>query len=98
MESVLSVIGTGAENAVNRFELVERTGLDDRKVRKEIARLRKDGVNIINNQDGRGYYVDDSTDALYRQYKQDTARALSILERRKAIRDELKRRGVDVKH
>lgn len=43
---VLSQIGTGESNAVPRRVLIERTGLKDRALRKEIERLRRSGELI----------------------------------------------------
>lgn len=42
---------------VTRNELAFITGESDRSVRKRIQRLREQGYNIINNQDGSGYFL-----------------------------------------
>ena len=43
--------------------------------------------------DGEGYYQTEELGDLYRQYKRDTARAMSILKSRKPMRDVLKAAG-----
>ena len=85
----------GSENAVKREELVKLTGLRDRKVREEIEDARRRGVVILN--EGKGYYITNDLDDMYRHYKKETARALSILETRKTIRRKLKEAGYPVK-
>ena len=47
----------------------------------------------INRNDGEGYYQTEELGDLYRQYKRDTARAMSILKARKPMRDVLKAAG-----
>ncbi len=95
--NIAALIPEGRENAVTRAYLRMMTGMSDRAVRKEIEELRNAGLFICNNSDGYGYYISNDLAELQRQYKADTARALSILKRRKYIRNYLKQRGVDVK-
>lgn len=97
-ELVLHYLRGGAENAVTRNTLAALTGLSDRAVRKAIQDLRDRDLLIVNDQSGHGYYLATSGDleALQRQYRQDTARALSILKRRKATRRILKAAGRSV--
>ena len=61
--------------------------------RRIIARLRDEGYIIINDQNGKGYYLSDDLDEIEKQYKQDTARAMAILKRRKYMRKMLKEAG-----
>lgn len=93
MSALQELIPKGKENAVSRSELVAETGESDRKVRRMIQQLRAEGDLIVN--DGSGYYVVDETDldAIERQYKADTARAMAILQRRKRMRKILKEAG-----
>lgn len=98
-EGVLALsvaIGRGRENATTRAALCERMGLSDRKVRELIEQARRWGYIIINEQDGRGYYLSVDPDDMERQYRQDTNRALAILSRRKNLRRELKEAGREV--
>lgn len=93
--SIIDIIPFGAENAINRAELAEKSGMTDRRMRLAIQRERDNGELILNDQRGNGYYraTADDLDAIYRQYKQDTARAMAILKRRKAMREILKAAG-----
>lgn len=52
---VYNCIGTGAENAVSRYELTALTGYHDRLVRAAIESLRKKH-SIIEHHNGSGYY------------------------------------------
>ena len=45
------------QKPVTRSRLITLTGESDREVRKRIQRLREMGYNIINNQDGKGYFL-----------------------------------------
>lgn len=98
IDTILNNIPHGRENAISRAQLVCKTGLPDRTIRRAIQAAREKGVLILNAQDGRGYFRADESDIdeLKAQYRQDTARALSILRRRKTIRAILKKAGVDV--
>lgn len=87
------MIPVGRENAVTRAELACRMGLSDRQMRQAVEDARAEGVIILNRQDGGGYYQTDDLDDMMRQYRQDTARALAILKRRKPLRDKLKAAG-----
>lgn len=73
-----------------RKELSIRTGLSDRKVRDEIERARRKGTIILNNQDGKGYFISEDLEDLRNQYKQNNNRAMSILVQQKFIRRKIK--------
>lgn len=94
--NIAALIPEGRANAVTRAYLRTMTGMSDRAVRKEIEQLRSEGLLICNNSDGYGYYISNDLEELKQQYQADTARALSILKRRKYIRNYLKQRGVTV--
>lgn len=83
----------GRENAVTRTQLMIRTGLPDRKVRREIEKARSEGNIIINAQTGEGYYRTDDLNEIERQYRQEKGRALSILRQLKPLRRALKSAG-----
>lgn len=89
-------IPLGRANAVTSGYLQRVLGTSARGVQQMIERARLDGHIIINDQDGRGYYISDDPDDWERQYRQDTNRALSILKRRKHLRRLLKEAGRDV--
>lgn len=74
--------------AVPRKVLSVECEMSDRKVRKEIERLRLSGVFIANNQDGNGYRLIDESDidSLREQYRQMRKRALNILKQTTPLR------------
>lgn len=88
-------IPVGKENAISRERLCQIYGKPDRATRKAIEDARKAGALILNLQDGAGYYRvgPGDLDDLARQYRQDTARAMAILNRRKKTRRILKEAG-----
>lgn len=88
---VVDAIPEGRDNAVTREALVRALLLPDRQIRKCIQIARGAGVLIVNS--GYGYYITDDLDAIERQYRQDTSRALSVLARRKAMRKLLRDAG-----
>lgn len=79
---IINYIPKGRKNAVTREQLIILTGLCDRRVRREIAKARREYV-IINLQNNRGYYQPDMNDLAdvseIRQYvEQETHRLKSI--------------------
>ena len=74
--------------SVPRKVLYVECSMSDRKVRKEIERLRLSGVFIANNQDGNGYRLIDESDidSLREQYRQMRKRALNILKQTTPLR------------
>lgn len=95
-DKLSEIIPEGEDNAVTRTYLTIKLGLSDREVRKAIEAARADGLLICNAQDGRGYFQTKDVAFLKAQYRQDTARAMAILKRRKPLRDYLKAQGEDV--
>ena len=91
---LLHEIGVGKENAAPLLRLVIKTGEKERAVRKEIQRLREEGHLIINDQDGKGYYIATEFDEIARQYHQDRSRFLSIAKRIKTARRILRDAGM----
>lgn len=98
MTDLMDVLQRGREHAVTRERLAYELCTHDRAVRRMIQAARDDGALILNAGDGRGYYLADADDLdeLERQYRQDTARAMSILKRRKEMRRILKEAGRSV--
>lgn len=90
-EVIAALIPTGRRNAISREDLAAALHTTDRKMRKAVAEAKTQGLMICN--DGDGYYQSDELGDLYRQYKRETARAMSILKARKPIRDVLKAAG-----
>lgn len=92
----MACLHTGEKNAIGRDALASAMDMPDRAVRELIEKARNEGCFILNKQNGKGYYLPESIDDVYRQYKQDTSRAMSILRRRKHMRRVLKEAGLKV--
>lgn len=88
--NILQHIPEGKGKAVSRMQLRTLTGLSDRLVRKLIEDARNRGEIIINDQDGNGYYRSNDINDIRRQYRQNHARAMSILVQQKHLRRKLK--------
>ena len=75
---IIEYIPFGKEHAITRKELVERTGLPDRKIRELIAEAR--GETPILTRSTGGYYQPDIYDEedVYQWILQETARAASV--------------------
>lgn len=71
---VLELIPMGRENAIKRRELAELASLTDRQMRRAIQQLRAEGAPILNDMDGRGYYVSYEKREMQRQIKQIKSR------------------------
>ena len=96
VELISRTVPFGRENAIKREDLARVLQVNDRQARHYIGIARLNGVIVINDQNGDGYFQTDDVKDLVQQYKQDTNRAMTILQRRKAIRDRLKTAGVEV--
>lgn len=90
-ERIAGLIPSGRRNAISREDLAAALHTTDRKMRKAVAEAKKQGLMICN--DGDGYYQSDELSDLWRQYRRETARAMSILKARKPMRDVLKAAG-----
>ena len=86
MQGILRYLEIGKDKAKTREQLCELSGLCDRVVRREIEALRDKGIIIINNQDGKGYYISEDVEEMQRQFRQNQARAMSILRQQKHLR------------
>ena len=87
-------IGADKEHAVTLLQLIWDTGEPERAIRREIQRLRTEGLLINNDQDGKGYYYATEPDEVLRQYRQDRHRFLSIAARIKPAYQFLKEKGL----
>lgn len=88
---IACLIPKGRRNAISREDLAAALHTTDRKMRKAVAEAKKQGLMICN--DGDGYYQSDELNDLWRQYRRETARAMSILKARKPMRAVLKAAG-----
>ena len=95
--NIAEFIPTGHENAVTREQLVIRLNLTDREIRRLIEEARDRGELIINDGDGRGYYISDDIADIKKQFFMDKSRAKRIFKRLKTMRRILKDAGVDVR-
>lgn len=89
---ILAEIPFGKDKAVTRRRLCLATGLSDRQVRRSIEELRHVYV-ILNDQDGEGYYRSYDLGEIERCYRQERARALSVLRRLRPMRTLLRGGG-----
>lgn len=96
IEQLMSYLHRGEANAISRDVLAAEMDMPDRAVRTLIEKARNEGCFILNKQNGKGYYLPSGIEDIYHQYKQDTNRALSILKRRKHMRQALKEAGLKV--
>lgn len=105
IKKVIAAIPEGRQNAISRAELAVRLNTSDRRARKLLELARCSGVIILNLQKNDGYfriesgrsdYTAEEIEQLRQQEKQDTNRAMTILVRRKYIRQALKGAGVQI--
>lgn len=75
--NIVDYIPKGKENAISRERLRQKTGLEDRQMRRMIADARRDTC-IINDQKGRGYYRPDNKAEAERYIRQEEHRAKTI--------------------
>jgi|GEM_PF-1552892 hypothetical protein len=74
--TILSLIGTGKENAIHLQELISYTGLKNREVRKCIEFIRRSGIVILSGDFG--YYFPSTSAELQEYIAQEQHRANSI--------------------
>ena len=83
---VLSYIPVGRDNPIRRIDLKRMLGIPDRIMRDLITTLRAQGWPILNNQDGRGYYIADNEADIERFRRQELTRACQIIKTAYKIR------------
>lgn len=94
---ILHYIPIGSENAIQRHVLAALVGLEDRRVRDQIAEARR-RIPILNMQDGNGYFIPDMNlegdrELLKAYVRQEESRLKSIGWSLKAARKTLKNCG-----
>lgn len=89
VDIVSAKIPYGHENAINRFRLSQELHMSDRKVRELISKANKQGANIINLGDGKGYFKvsENELDEISEVYWREYARIESIKESVDKFRD-----------
>lgn len=91
--ALASVIPFGRRNAIPRKTLAEKLGISDRQMRKAVEDARNEGLIILCECNGRGYYQSSDLNEIHCQYIQDTKRAMAILKRRKPMQTLLRQAG-----
>lgn len=84
------LIPFGPGRGISRKELAEKLGTSDRQMREYISTARRQGLVIINDQHGDGYYRSDNIKDLQRQLTQTHRRALSLLAQEKHLKDRIR--------
>ena len=85
--TLASVIPYGRRAAISREALAAKLCMSDRQMRKAVEEARNDGLIILCECNGRGYYQSNDLNEIQCQYIQDTNRAMAILKRRKPMRE-----------
>lgn len=93
---LIAVLGEGRERAKTRRELSRALDVSDRALRNLIADAREAGYAIINNQDGKGYYLATDPADMLRFVRQEDARARSIFRATAPVKKALKREGIRI--
>lgn len=88
--SIVDYIPFGEENAVKRWELMDKIMKPDREIRRMIEDARRSGVIILNLSNGNGYFRPDKKEEILRYIRQEEARARSIHRNLKAAKKALK--------
>lgn len=78
--SIYDLLPVGVENAVSRRELSALTGIEDRQLRRQIAKERRAGVLILSSSESNGgYYRAASREELQRYVRSMQSRSKEIL-------------------
>lgn len=85
-DMLAEVVPEGKENAISRRQLAIRLEKRDRVVRRLVNEARLQGLPILNDQDGKGYYISYSEEVIERWANQELARARNITGPMMAVR------------
>ena len=88
--NIVDYIPFGEENAVKRWELMDKIMRPDRDIRRMIEDARRSGVIILNLSNGNGYFRPDKKEEILRYIRQEEARARSIHRNLKAAKKALR--------
>lgn len=91
--TLASLIPHSRREAISREALAKKLGMSDRQMRRAVEEARNEGLIILCECNGRGYYQSSDLNEIHHQYIQDTNRAMAILKRRKSMRQLLKQAG-----
>lgn len=78
-DMLAAVVPEGKDHAITRRQLADLLNVDDRTARDMVNRARLDRLPVLNDQDGKGYYLSYDEADIYRWAKQEQARADNIL-------------------
>lgn len=90
MTELERLIPYGHENAISRRTLALALGMSDRMTRKALQAAREDGLPVLNEQDGAGYFLADDAPSIRRQIAANMARIASISRQTKHLRQRLR--------
>ncbi|MBR5286394.1 MAG: hypothetical protein IKU30_05785 [Clostridia bacterium] len=89
IERLEHIIPYGKENAISRAELARQMNMPDRAMRKAVQIARTEGLLILNDGHGNGYYFSDNAEDLRRQLERTHRRALALLAQEKWLRRQI---------
>ena len=78
-KTVINHIPKGRKNAISRAMLQAATGLNDRANRQAIETARRNGIMVVSNSGGKGYYIADNDDEWLLFLEEHRRRALNEL-------------------
>lgn len=96
MTELEKLIPYGHDNAIQRRTLALALGMSDRMTRKALQAAREDGLPVLNDQDGAGYYIANDAPSIRRQIAANMARIASISKQTKHLR--LRLRDLEGEH
>ena len=92
----LGILGHGNTAGQTMKDITALTGLSAREVRHAVSELQKNGVPVINMQDGKGYYICEDAHELMKYIKQEHARGIANLARASALNKYLDDKGYEM--
>ena len=93
MSTVVTAIPFGKKNAISLNSLSAGTGINERDVRRAIESARANGVVILNDYNGKGYYKSKNMDEIYEAYWREKRRMKHMYQATLPMRKLLKAAG-----
>ncbi len=78
-QAIVNHIPKGRKNAISRAMLQAATGLDDRTNRQAIETARRNGIRVVSNSGGKGYYIAENDNEWMKFLNEHRKRALTEL-------------------
>lgn len=85
--NILDFIPYGKNNAISRQELVMRTGMTDRAIRRAIQLLREDGEIILSSSHGKGYWRSDEVSEIAQYIRENDSRCRKMSRTNRKIKE-----------